>query len=100
MHFLGKRRGVDNGNNVMLNKTGFIAGRATCLAKPVLNWSQRTKPTAKLDQGRPQDSRDMDTGPPFPPEYQEPAEHCKCYEAEVDENRHVSEYSVMHSFRL
>jgi hypothetical protein len=75
LHFLCKRRGINNGNNVMFNKTAFIAGRATCLAKPVLDWSQRTKPTSKLDQGCPQDSRDMDTGPPFPPEYQEAAKH-------------------------
>ena len=75
LHFLGERRGVDNGNNVVLNKTGFIACCATRLAKPILDGSKRTKPTPKLDQGCPQDSRDMNKSPPMPPEYQQPPKH-------------------------
>ena len=75
LHFLGERRGIDNGNNVVLNKTGFIAGRATLLTKPVLDGSERTKPTSKLDQGCPQDSREVEPDTPFPLEYQEPAQH-------------------------
>jgi len=72
---LGEGRGINNGDNIMLNKTGPITGLIACPAKPVLDWSQRAQPASKLDQGGPQDGRDMDAGPPFRSEHQKTAEH-------------------------
>ena len=91
---------VQHRNDVVLNEAARVAGLAGEPSEVILERGEWADPTDKLDCHSIEGGRDVQPGDASPSPSEEPAQHDKYYESDVNDDYRVGQKPVPHSSEI